>query len=236
MPLSVVIEAAASVTTDSSRNGLDSRPLLSTPFTTCADMNWSRWMRSQVRPGADVLAGPPEGQGLDAGDVVLPRGEVEAGHRIIHVERDADVDAAEVVDDLDEAEHADADEVVDEDAGLLLDRLPQAHRAARLEQRVDLHVGLGVGLLAGVAGAAGALVHRHHGVARDAHHGDQVPPGRDVDEHDGVGVVGLVTAGVQDVLLVRVQALPAVDRRRPGCSPRSCCTAAGAGRARPPGR
>jgi hypothetical protein len=31
-----------------------------------------------------------------------------------------------------------------------------------------------------------------------------------VDDHDGVGVVGLVTAGVQDVLLVRVQALPAV--------------------------
>ena len=39
MPPSVVIDAAASVTTDSSRNGLDSSPLLSTPFTTCADMN-----------------------------------------------------------------------------------------------------------------------------------------------------------------------------------------------------
>ena len=39
MPLSVVIEAAASVTTESSRSGSDSSPLSSTPLTTCADMN-----------------------------------------------------------------------------------------------------------------------------------------------------------------------------------------------------
>ena len=35
-------------------------------------------------------------------------------------------------------------------------------------------------------------------------------PGRDVHQHDRVGVVGLVVAGVQDVLLVRGQAGPGV--------------------------
>ena len=50
MPVSVVIWAAASVTTLSSRSGFDSRPLLSTSFTTCADMNWSRWIRSRSDP------------------------------------------------------------------------------------------------------------------------------------------------------------------------------------------
>src|SRR6202042_2307276 len=106
----------------------------------------------QVRSGADVLPGAPEGQGLDSVDVGLACGQVKAGHGVVHVERDADVDAAEVVDDVDEAEHSDADEMVDVNAGLLLERLPQAHRAADLQQRVDLHVGCGVGQLAGVAG------------------------------------------------------------------------------------
>ena len=50
MPLSVVIDAAASVITESSWIGFDSRPLPSTPFTTCADMNWSRWIRSRSEP------------------------------------------------------------------------------------------------------------------------------------------------------------------------------------------
>ena len=164
----------------------------------------------QVRAVADVLARPPEGQRLDAVDVLLARVEVQAGDGIVHLERHADVDAAQVVDDLDEAEHADPDEVVDADASHLLDRLPQASRATDLEQRVDLHGAGRVGLLARVAGTAVALVHRHHGVARDAHYRDPVPSGRDVHEHDRVGVVALVVAGAQDVLLVRGQAGPAV--------------------------
>jgi len=118
--------------------------------------------------------------------------------------------AAEVVDDLDEAEHADPDEMVDADTGRLLHRLPQARRPADLQQRVDLHERVRVGLLAGITGAAVALVHRHHGVARDAHHRDPVPAGRDVHDHDRVGVVALVMPGAQDELLVRGQAGPAV--------------------------
>ena len=50
MPLSVVIEAAASVITFTSLIGLESRPLSSTPLTTWADMNWSRWIRSRSEP------------------------------------------------------------------------------------------------------------------------------------------------------------------------------------------
>ena len=210
MPLSVVIEAAASVTTESSRSGFDSSPLSQHPLDHLRGHELVPLDPFQVRPGPDVLAGTPEGQGLDPVDVILTGREGEARHRVVHVERDADVDAAEVVDDLDEAEHADPDEVVDEDAGRLLDRLPQAHRAARRQQRVDLHVAVGVGLLARIARAGGALVHRHHGVARNAHRGHQMPARRQVHDHDRVGVVGLVAAGVQDVLLVRVQALTAV--------------------------
>jgi hypothetical protein len=100
--------------------------------------------------------------------------------------------------------------VVDVDAGHLLDRLPQAGRPADLEQRVDLHGAGRVGLLAGVAGDAVALVLRHHGVARDADRRDPVMPGRDVHQHDRVGVVGLVVAGVQDELLVGGKAGPGV--------------------------
>ena len=50
MPASVVIEAAASLTTLSSLIGLDSSPLCSTPLTTWADMNWSRWIRCRSEP------------------------------------------------------------------------------------------------------------------------------------------------------------------------------------------
>jgi hypothetical protein len=50
MPASVVIEAAASLTILSSLIGLDSSPLCSTPLTTWADMNWSRWIRCRSEP------------------------------------------------------------------------------------------------------------------------------------------------------------------------------------------
>ena len=140
MPASVVIEAAASVTTDSSLIGLDSRPLSSTPLTTWADMNWSRWIRSRSEP---VPMSSRVRQKASAWMPLMccsPAARSRPDTWSFTVERHADVDAAQVVDDLDEAEHADPDEVVDADAGLLLDRLPQAGRAADLQQRVDLHV------------------------------------------------------------------------------------------------
>ena len=177
MPASVVIEAAASLTIRSSLIGLDSRPLCSTPLTTWADMNWSRWIRCRSEPSPRSSRVRQKASAWMPEMCCSPVLEVEAGHRVLDVERHADVNAAQVVDDLDEAEHADSDEVVDADAGHLLDRLPQAGRPADLEQRVDLHGAARVGLLAGVAGTAVTLIHRHHGVARDADHGELVPSG-----------------------------------------------------------
>jgi len=49
-PVSVVMARAASLITETSRTGLDSIPVCSTPLTTCAIRNWSRWIRCRSEP------------------------------------------------------------------------------------------------------------------------------------------------------------------------------------------
>jgi len=78
----------------------------------------------QVRAVSDVLPGTPELQELHPVDVVLALAQVEPRLGVVHREGQADVDAADIVDDLHDARVAHLDEVVQPDVGLLLDRLP----------------------------------------------------------------------------------------------------------------
>ena len=73
--------------------------------------------------GGERVPVPGERQRGDAVDVVQPGRQVQPAVGIIDRERHADVDAAQRVDDLDEAEEVDLDVVVDGQAGGLLDRL-----------------------------------------------------------------------------------------------------------------
>src|ERR1019366_5345910 len=71
----------------------------------------------EVRAVTGVFAGPPELEECDAIDVVLPGSEHEPRVRVVHFHRNAYVDAADVVNDLHEAEVAEFDEMIDPDAG-----------------------------------------------------------------------------------------------------------------------
>jgi hypothetical protein len=139
----------------------------------------------QVRSLADV-AGPPEGQRLRAPHVVPAGAQVQLGLRVMHRERQADADPADVVDDLLEPGEVDLDEMIKADPGRLLHGLPEAARAAVGERGVDL---LDLARLRGLAGGACLRrtgQHRHDRVARDAEHDHVVPARRDVQDHDGV--------------------------------------------------
>src|SRR6202044_2858674 len=134
----------------------------------------------------EVLAGAPEGQRLRPEDVVAPLREVQPGIRVIDRERQADFDAAEVVDDLFEAGEVKLDEVVDVDAGDALERLPGAARPAEIQGRVNQLFLSRLRLLPRCAVHGRAADDRDHGLARNADHRDVVVPGRDVQQHQGV--------------------------------------------------
>ncbi len=141
----------------------------------------------QVRAHAEALAGPPEGQRLNPPDVMPSGLQVQAGHRVVHRERQADVHPAQVIDDFHEASEGQLDEMIDVDAGLLLHGLPQAGRAAVGERGVDPLKGRRVSLLAGLARAVcGAGVVGHLDVAGEAEHGHPSPAGGQVHQHHGV--------------------------------------------------
>src|SRR6516165_3230522 len=141
----------------------------------------------QVRAVPDVLPGPPELQELHPADVVRALAEVEPGLDVVHREGQADVDAADIVDDLHHARITHLDEVVQPDVGLLLDRLPQAGRPAVGEGVRDLLQHARLGPLPGkpVPGRAG--VGGHDRVPGDVHHGDLVTAGGDVHQHYRLG-------------------------------------------------
>src|SRR6516165_5871292 len=147
----------------------------------------------QVRAVPDVLPGPPELQELHPVDVVLALVQAEPGIGVVYREGQADIDAADIVDDLHNARVAHLNEVVQPDVGLLLDRLPEAGGPAVGEGVVDLFHHAGLGLLPGkpVSGRAG--VDRYDRIPGDVHHGDLVTAGRDVHQHDrlGDGVPGI---------------------------------------------
>ncbi len=118
---------------------------------------------------------------------MLSLGEPEPGVRVVDGDGHADVDAADVVDHVHQPGVAELDEVVETDAGLLLDRLPEAGRPAVGERLVDLLDPARVGLLPGPARPLGAGIDRDHRVARDVHHRHQVTAGGDVHNHDRLG-------------------------------------------------
>src|SRR5205807_97424 len=79
----------------------------------------------QVRALADVAL-TPKGQRLEAPDVMPARAQVQAGLRVVDGPGQADVHPADVVDQVLEAGEGEPDVMVDPDARLALDRVPQA--------------------------------------------------------------------------------------------------------------
>ena len=69
---------------------------------------------------------------------MLARAHMQAAVGVVYGEREADVDAAHGVDDLDEAEEVDLDVVIDLQAGRLLDGAHHQLRAAEAIGGVDL--------------------------------------------------------------------------------------------------
>src|SRR6266568_1000566 len=116
---------------------------------------------------------------------------------------------------------SDLDEVIDVNAGDLLQGPPQARRAAVGEGVVELLKHVGLRLLAGVPLAVAlARVDRHHGVAGEADHDRAGMRRRDVQQHGRVGPGSLDAAAKPAVRAVsRVRAddqdvLRAVQLRR----------------------
>ena len=159
----------------------------------------------EVRAVGDGVPGPPELQEGQAVDVVLAGGDVQPGTRVVDGSRDANVDAADIIDHLHDAGEFHLDEVIEMDPGDLLDRFPQARRAAVGERLVDLHDRRGVVDLARQAAGGRAAILRDHRVPRDVQHGRLMAARRDVDDHDGVGAAAALRADVQHELLMPAQ-------------------------------
>jgi hypothetical protein len=136
-------------------------------------------------------------QGGDAVDVMDAGGQAQAAVGVVHGERQADVDSAERVDDLDEAQEVDLDVVVDGQAGRRRDGRHHQLRAAQAEGRVDLVHAVAGNADPGIAGQADDL--------------DVTVIGRDVNQHERVGVRADVMADMQLALLQGSQPGPLVD-------------------------
>ena len=136
---------------------------------------------------AEILPGAPERQCLRTVDVVAASPQVQVRHGIVYGRRQADFYPVQRVDDLLEPDEREFDEVIDVNAGGLLDGLPEAAGPAVREAGVDLlDVAGGLSRLTGRAILWCAVQDRRHRVARDAQDDDLACPGRDVQHHDGV--------------------------------------------------
>src|ERR1700738_3665120 len=91
------------------------------PWTGAGIRSWSRWMGCRSGPSPR-----------------LRLAEIQPGPGVADSEGQASVHAADIVDDLLETGEVELDEMIDVNAGGVLDGLPEASRAAERERRVNL--------------------------------------------------------------------------------------------------
>ncbi|MCX6433673.1 MAG: hypothetical protein NTX29_13145 [Actinobacteria bacterium] len=131
------------------------------------------------------MSGADEGEGLLTLDDVLALIELESAERVVDRRGQADLDAADRVDDALEPTEVDEHEVADIEAAHLIDGLDRATGAAQLDRLIEAPR-VAAHLLAVLL--AGRQVDDR--VARDAHADSRLPVAADVQDDDRVGALG----------------------------------------------